>query len=93
MSGSPGTRILVVDDDDGGRYLKSHILRQQRLRGRRSGNRARGDRAISAVASPDLVLLDIALPDIDGSRRLPPDQGGISQRRRAADIGGDHQPA
>ena len=38
--------ILVVDDDDGGRYLKAHVLRKHGYRRHRGGNRYGGDRAM-----------------------------------------------
>jgi signal transduction histidine kinase len=64
--------ILVVDDDDGGRYLKTHVLRRQ---GYRVTEAATGMDAIEqcCAVAPDLVLLDVMLPDINGvevSRRI-----------------------
>jgi signal transduction histidine kinase len=61
----PPTRILVVDDDDGGRYLKAHILRKS---GYSVTEAATGRAAIEQcdVAPPDLVLLDMRLPDTSG---------------------------
>jgi signal transduction histidine kinase len=57
--------ILVVDDDDAGRYAKSRILRGA---GYAITEAARGHAAIESVMAkpPDLVLLDVRLPDIDG---------------------------
>jgi signal transduction histidine kinase len=59
------TRILVVDDDEGGRYLKAHVLRKS---GYHAEEVATGRAAIEhcEVAAPDLVLLDMRLPDIHG---------------------------
>ena len=50
-------RILVVDDDDAGRYLKAHILRKH---GYRVTEAATGAEAIARSCSdnPDLVLLE-----------------------------------
>jgi signal transduction histidine kinase len=64
MSGAR-TCILVVDDDEGSRYLKSHILRKY---GYEVTGAATGQAAIEhcTIASPDLVLLDMRLPDIQG---------------------------
>jgi len=57
-------RILNVDDTDAGRYAVSHILRQA---GYEVMEAANGMDALSLVAQhPDLVLLDVNLPDIDG---------------------------
>ena len=84
--------VLVVDDDAGGRYLKAHILRKC---GYKVTEAATGQAAIEhcCVDAPDLVLLDVRLPDIRRRRGLPADQSDLSRRRRAADLGGDHQSA
>ena len=57
--------ILVVDDDDAGRYVKAHILASN---GYEVSEAGLGHTAIDQVAAapPDLVLLDVKLPDIDG---------------------------
>jgi signal transduction histidine kinase len=57
--------ILVVDDDDAGRYVKAHILASN---GYEVSEAAFGHTAIDQVAAspPDLVLLDVQLPDING---------------------------
>ena len=57
--------ILVVDDDDAGRYVKAHILASN---GYEVSEAGLGHAAIDQVAAapPDLVLLDVKLPDIDG---------------------------
>jgi signal transduction histidine kinase len=59
------TRILVVDDDDGGRYLKAHILRKSGYTVVEAGS---GAAALAQCrdAEPDLVLLDVVLPDVSG---------------------------
>lgn len=59
------TKILVVDDDDGGRYLKTHILRKN---GYEVSGAATGGSAIEQCQTdaPDLMLLDMRLPDILG---------------------------
>ncbi|HTI85007.1 MAG TPA: response regulator [Alphaproteobacteria bacterium] len=59
------SRILVVDDDDSGRYLKSHILRRAGHLVIEAGN---GRDALRTIAEekPALVVLDIKLPDING---------------------------
>jgi PAS domain S-box-containing protein len=67
MSSDPGTaqRILVVDDNEAGRYAKCRILRQagftvvEATSGAETFERLR-------EAEPDLVLLDVRLPDISG---------------------------
>ncbi len=58
-------RLLVVDDDDAGRYVKARILAGHGYAVAQAGL---GRAAIEQVAAapPDLVLLDVKLPDIDG---------------------------
>lgn len=57
--------ILVVDDEIGIRELLSEILRDEgyNVRLAENGDQARRERA---RARPDLVLLDIWMPDTDG---------------------------
>jgi signal transduction histidine kinase len=57
--------ILVVDDSEQGRYVNVRVLRNA---GFRTIEAANGTDAVALAASakPDLVLLDIRLPDIDG---------------------------
>lgn len=58
-------KVLVVDDDDAGRYVKAHILAGRGYAVTEAGS---GRAAIEEVAAdpPDLVLLDVRLPDIGG---------------------------
>jgi signal transduction histidine kinase len=58
-------RILVVDDDDAGRYVKTHTLRR---RGYVVAEAASGGEALRMVQAqpPHLVLLEVKLPDISG---------------------------
>jgi PAS domain S-box-containing protein len=58
-------RILVVDDNDAGRYATSRLLRQA---GYEVVEAASGKDALRQASSerPDLVLLDVRLPDING---------------------------
>ncbi|MBI4194464.1 MAG: sigma-54-dependent Fis family transcriptional regulator [Betaproteobacteria bacterium] len=57
--------ILVVDDEIGIRELLSEILSDEGYRVRLAEN-ARDARAFRSRARPDLVLLDIWMPDTDG---------------------------
>ena len=91
MTGA-ATRILIVDDDDGGRYLKAHILRKNGYGAVGVGTGRAAIEHCEAV-SPDLVLLDMRLPDIPWGRGVPADQGVVSRHCGAADLGRDHQPA
>jgi signal transduction histidine kinase len=59
------TRLLVVDDNPAGRYATAHVLRSVGFEVLEAGS---GNEAIKIVAEndPDLVVLDVNLPDIDG---------------------------
>jgi PAS domain S-box-containing protein len=74
-------RILVVDDDDSGRYASSRILRRAGYQVMEAGT---GSEALRRAAAecPDLVLLDVRLPDMSGlevAARLKssPQTGGV----------------
>src|SRR5580658_8751196 len=56
--------VLNVDDYVPGRYSRTRVLRQAGLTVHEAGT---GQEALSKLSlRPDLVLLDINLPDIDG---------------------------
>ena len=57
--------ILVVDDDDAGRFVKAQVMRRA---GMSVEEAATGQEALDFVGrqQPDLVLLDVNLPDING---------------------------
>jgi signal transduction histidine kinase len=87
--------ILVVDDDEGGRYLKAHVLRKQ---GFHVTEAATGMAAIEqcCASAPDLVLLDVMLPDVNGievSRRIKATHPGIAVLQTSAAITGSHDRA
>jgi signal transduction histidine kinase len=84
--------ILVVDDDDGGRYLKAHVLRKH---GYRVAEASSGMAAIEhcCAGAPDLVMLDVMLPDINGievSRRIKSAHPGIVVLQTSAAVTGPH---
>lgn len=58
-------RILLVDDDEAGRYAKKRILNQAGYTVVEAGTGAEALRCIREEG-PELVLLDIRLPDIGG---------------------------
>ena len=61
----PQARVLVVDDLEDARWVLSNLMRQAGFVALSAGS---GEEALSAVRTqaPDLVLLDIGLPDMDG---------------------------
>ena len=68
-------RVLNVDDDDAGRYVKNRMLR---LEGHEVLDAATGAEALLLLASmqPDLALIDMKLPDMSGfelTRRIRAD--------------------
>ena len=101
---APRPTVLVVDDDDAGRYTTSRILRSANFEVTEAPS---GSAALTAVASrPDVVLLDMQLPDFDGfeiCRRIKSDPRTQSvrvlpftavfrhegDRRRAIQLGAD----
>ncbi len=62
MTDAPG-RLLVVDDDEAKRYLLATWLRRA---GHTVAEAETGQEALSQVASAELVLLDVNLPDMSG---------------------------
>ncbi len=89
------TRILVVDDDDGGRYLKTHILRKS---GYAVIEAASGGAALEQCrdSNPDLVLLDVVLPDVSGieiCREIKATYPGIPVLQTSAAITSAHDRA
>jgi signal transduction histidine kinase len=73
------TRILVVDDDEAGRYVKMRVLKSK---GYAVSGTALGHVAIEQAAAerPDVVLLDVMLPDASGievCRRLKSEFPGV----------------
>jgi PAS domain S-box-containing protein len=74
MPEQPSSTILNVDDDEATRFTFSWALREAGFEVREAGTGAEALRL--AAAGPDLVLLDVNLPDLDGfevCRRLKAD--------------------
>ena len=62
--GEPG-RILIVDDDEAARYVKSRLLRRQGY-AVSEASLGRDALALAAAEEPHLTLLDVKLPDLSG---------------------------
>ena len=64
MSETPQARILIVDDREENRYVLSRILQNENYACEQAGS---GSLALAmAKAMPDLVILDVHLPDMSG---------------------------
>ena len=72
--------VLIVDDSDKNRKLAREVLRAAGLR---TLEAARGDEAIAVAAKrlPDLILLDLRLPDMDGTDVARKLRGGVETGR------------
>ena len=63
-NGTPSATILLVDDNEAGRYATSRLLRHAGYGVVEAQN---GNEALQLVKNhPDLVLLDVQLPDLSG---------------------------
>lgn len=87
-------RVLIVDDHPGFRAMARVLLEAHGFRNVGEAADGRTALAAAAVSTPDLVLVDIQLPDIDGfevARRLQElDPGPIvvlTSTRDACDYG------
>lgn len=72
--------VLIVDDSDKNRKLAREVLRAA---GFETLEAARGDEAIAVAAKhrPDLILLDLRLPDMDGTDVARKLRSGAETRR------------
>jgi len=88
-----GSRVIIVDDHDGFRRSARRVLETEGFRV--VGEAADGASAISQVRAlrPDVVLLDVLLPDIDGfavaeilRREADPPDVVLTSSRDASDL-------
>lgn len=63
-------RALVVEDDDQIAYLLRYILEREGFAVQLARDGRSAQRQIANLAPPDLVMLDVMLPDIDGFQLL-----------------------
>lgn len=63
---SAGARVLVVDDDEMGRDLTAEMLRARGYEVIAAGDAAEARALIRSERAPDLILLDVMLPDASG---------------------------
>jgi hypothetical protein len=66
MSEPTQPSILFVDDDEANRFAFSWVLRRAGFQTREVTTGTDALRALQAEKKPDLVILDVNLPDIDG---------------------------
>ncbi len=60
-----GKRILVIDDDVNFRGFMREILQSRGYEVREAGNGREAQEQL-AIRKPDMVLLDVMMPDLDG---------------------------
>jgi CheY-like chemotaxis protein len=65
MTASPPDAVLIVDDDEAGRYVKVRMLQPGGYRLVEAGDGASALRMVAAER-PSLVVLDVKLPDMSG---------------------------
>jgi two-component system cell cycle response regulator DivK len=61
--------VLIVDDNDRNRKLAGDVLRLARFRTLEAVNAAEGI-AIASERLPDVILMDLRLPDLDGTEAV-----------------------
>jgi two-component system cell cycle response regulator DivK len=64
-----GELVLIVDDNDRNLRLARDVLRHAGLRTLEAGTAADALH-LAAVESPDVILMDVRLPDLDGAEAL-----------------------
>ena len=66
MTHTPHTRLLLVDDNTVGRYALSRLLRREGFDVTEASTGREALQLAVAVPPPDLIILDVRLPDMSG---------------------------
>ncbi len=93
--GEAAARVLVVDDDEGGRYFKCHVLQRAGFAVGAAASCAEARENIGREA-PSLVVLDVRLPDGDGvalCRAIKADRPGTVVLQTSAAFTSAHDKA
>ena len=83
--------VLIVDDNEKNMRLARDVLRASGLETLEAANGAEGI-AVACGRQPDVILMDIRLPDMDGTEAMSAAQGRSENRRdpdRCADLARD----
>jgi CheY-like chemotaxis protein len=72
--------ILIIEDDEYSREALEHLLRAEGCETRSAPNGVSGYRAARRLA-PDVIVVDLRLPDVDGERLINKFRGHRSLRQ------------
>lgn len=80
--------VLVVDDDPGIRLFMRRILEKEKIDVVEASNGKEGIEAFQAI-SPDVVVIDVIMPEVDGISAIEEIRKIDSQAKIASISGGD----
>lgn len=64
-SGKKSTKVLIIDDDDGDRYLVKHKLRGGKIEILEASSGKEG-LAKARISHPEIIILDLSMPEMTG---------------------------